>query len=57
MLELDIKKLTILVIISLVFSSCVLLITLWAYFKLRNKKGPRGPRGPRGLRGPMGIGK
>lgn len=55
MLEFDIQKLSILVIISLVLSSTLLLFTLWAYFQLRNKKGPRGPRGQRGLRGPMGV--
>ena len=55
MVEFDNKKLTILVIISLVFSSIVLLFSFWGYMNLRNKRGPRGPRGSRGLRGPVGI--
>lgn len=29
-----------------------LVFSIYTYFSLRNKTGPRGPRGPRGHRGP-----
>ena len=55
-MELDNKKLTILIIVLSVIIVCHLGFTIWSYLQLRNKKGPMGPRGPRGPRGPSGRG-
>ena len=53
-MEFSSKKLSILVIINIVFSILILSFSLYIYFKLRNKRGPRGLRGERGSRGPRG---
>ena len=53
-MELDNKKLTILLIANFILLILIFSLTLYIYFKLRNKKGPRGLRGERGPRGPRG---
>ena len=53
-MELDNKKLTILLIVILVFLILDIVFTIHAYIKLRNNSGPRGKKGPRGPRGVPG---
>jgi hypothetical protein len=53
-MELDNKKLTILLIVTIVFLILDITFTVYAYIKIRNKTGPRGPKGSRGPRGVPG---
>lgn len=46
------KIMFIILLIMIIFN---FILSIWIYFKLRNKRGPRGPQGERGPRGPRGI--
>tara|TARA_B100001093_G_scaffold216979_1_gene208223 strand:- start:408 stop:572 length:165 start_codon:yes stop_codon:yes gene_type:complete len=50
-MELDNKKLTIIIVIMTVFMIIHFTFTIWSYIQLRNRRGPPGPKGPRGPRG------
>ena len=53
-MELDNKKITIIILVLSVIIILHLGFTIWSYLQLRNKKGPQGKKGPRGPRGPSG---
>lgn len=50
-MELDNKKLTIIIIILSIIVLLNMCFSIVTYLQLRNKSGPVGPRGPRGARG------
>ena len=50
-MELDNKKLSIIVIILSLLLISNIIFSITTYFQLRNKVGPVGPKGPRGTRG------
>lgn len=45
------SSVSLLVLILIIFNTT---FSIYTYFKLRNKAGPRGPAGSRGPRGPPG---
>ena len=54
-MELNNKKLTILLITNFILLLLTVIFNIYIYLKLRNKRGPRGLTGPRGPRGPRAI--
>ena len=54
-MELNNRKLTMLLITNFIILVLTFIFNLYIYFKLRNKRGPRGLIGPRGPRGPRAI--
>ena len=53
-MEFSNKKITNILIVTIIIMIMHFSFTIWSYRQLRNKEGPRGhigPRGPRGLPG------